>query len=438
MTTESKALRGIFFGQTALKKNKYGEPSRPPKTISVLGAGLMGAGIAQVSAVQGKYDVIVKDKDSKGLFRGVGQIYGNLSGRVKKKAMSSFDRDKIMSNIRGLTDDSPMWKEHMSKTDLLVEAVFEDLGVKHKVIEEMEQILPAHAIIATNTSAIPIGDIAKGSKRPERVVGMHYFSPVDKMPLLEIIPHAGTDTDVLAAAVQVGLKQGKTVISVKDVPGFYINRCLGPFLAEVMALTLSGVDLLTMDKAMTSWGMPVGPITLADEVGVDVANHLQYNLKELGVRMATGSDQNLMQEVVDKGFLGKKTGKGFYLHDGKNKKGPKVVNPEIEKRLKEVVKQPTEKISVEEMQERVSHRLINEAIMCLQDGIIANPVDGDMGMVFGIGFPPFKGGPFRLIDTTGAQKFVDTMNRYQEKHGEQFAPAQLIVDMAKEGKKFHP
>ena len=180
-------------------------------------------------------------------------------------------------------------------TDLLVEAVFEDLGVKHKVIGEMESILPEHAIIATNTSAIPIAEIAKGSKRPERVIGMHYFSPVDKMPLLEIIPHSGTDKDVLAAAMQVGLKQGKTVISVKDVPGFYINRCLGPFLAEVMALVLQGVPLPEMDKAMRTWGMPVGPITLADEVGIDVANHLQYNLKELGVRMASGSDQNLMQ-----------------------------------------------------------------------------------------------------------------------------------------------
>jgi len=387
--------------------------------------------------VQGKYDVILKDKDAKGLYRGVGQIHANLSSRVKKKAMSSFDRDKMMSNIMGLTDDSPSWREHLKRTDLLVEAVFEDLGVKHKVIGEMESILPEHAIIATNTSAIPIAEIAKGSKRPERVIGMHYFSPVDKMPLLEIIPHSGTDKDVLAAAMQVGLKQGKTVISVKDVPGFYINRCLGPFLAEVMALVLQGVPLPEMDKAMRTWGMPVGPITLADEVGIDVANHLQYNLKELGVRMASGSDQNLMQVVVDKGFLGKKTGKGFYLHDAKNKKGPKVVNPEIEAMLKQVVKPPAERIRVEEMQERVSHRLMNEAIMCLQDGIIANAVDGDMGMVFGIGFPPFKGGPFRLIDTTGAQKFVDTMNRYRDIHGEQFAPAQLVVDMAKAGKKFH-
>jgi len=436
---QSKALRGIFFGMTQLKKNKYGDPSFSPKTIAVLGAGLMGAGIAQVSAVQGKYKVIIKDKDAKGLARGQGQIYNNLSSQVKKKKMTSFERDTLMSNVMGLTDASPKWQENLANADILIEAVFEDLKVKHRVIAELEPILKPHAIIATNTSAIPIGEIAKGSSRPSRIVGMHYFSPVDKMPLLELIPHAGTDKDVLAAATQIGLKQGKTVITVKDVPGFYVNRCLGPFLAEVMALTLQGVKFGDMDKAMIAAGMPVGPITLADEVGVDVANHLQYNLKELGIRMYTGSDANLMQQVVDAGFLGKKTGKGFYLHPPGKQKGPKQVNPEVEKVLgKYVDSTKPVNIKTSEIQNRVLGRLINEAAMCLQDGIIASAVDGDMGMVFGIGFFPGHGGPFRYIDNLGAQVFVDRMNAWADAHGEQFRPAQILVDMAKSGKKFHP
>eukprot|EP01097_Dermamoeba_algensis_P003834 TRINITY_DN2603_c0_g1_i1.p1 TRINITY_DN2603_c0_g1~~TRINITY_DN2603_c0_g1_i1.p1 ORF type:complete len:784 (-),score=236.09 TRINITY_DN2603_c0_g1_i1:199-2280(-) len=438
-TPESKALVSIFKGTTHLKKNKFGKPAKDVKTIAVLGAGLMGAGITQVSVAKG-YQVLLKDINHQGLGRGLAQINKNLDGRVKRKAMTAFEKDLTLSRVVPLTDDTPSWKTHFGKADLVVEAVFENLELKHKIIKQMEEIVPSDCIIATNTSALPIHKIAEASKRPENVIGMHYFSPVDKMPLLEIITHDKTSPAVAAAAVEVGLKQGKTVIVVKDVPGFYVNRSLGPYMVETAALVEQGVDLQLLDQAMKEFGFPVGPITLADEVGTDVALHVNAFLsKHLGVRM-TGGKIQLMEDLVNKGFLGKKSGKGFYLYDDKKgKKGSKEVNPEVAAILQNLRNgRAPANISKEEIQNRMAFRFINEAIFCLQDGIISGPVDGDIGAVFGIGFPPFRGGPFHYVDRIGAQKFVDTMHSFRDKYGEQFTPAPLVVDLAKSGKKFHP
>jgi enoyl-CoA hydratase/long-chain 3-hydroxyacyl-CoA dehydrogenase len=210
------------------------------------------------------------------------------------------------ANIVPLSDNSPSWKQHLGQADLVIEAVFEDINLKHSVIKEMEEVLPEQCVFATNTSAIPSEDIAHGSKRPDQLSGMHYFSPVPQMPLLEIIPHKGTSDQTIAAAYNVGVKQGKTCITVKDVPGFYVNRCLGPFLVEVSALARDGASLELLDKSMTNFGMPVGPVTLADEVGIDVSNKVATFLSnaDLGVRM-TGGDISLMGDMVEKGWLGR-------------------------------------------------------------------------------------------------------------------------------------
>jgi len=318
--------------------------------------------------------------------------------------------------------------------------VFEDINVKHKVVQEMEAVTPAHCIFASNTSAIPISEIAKGAKRPERVIGMHYFSPVPMMPLLEIILHEGTAPDVAAAAMEVGTRQGKTCIFVKDVAGFYVNRCLAPFMTEVTALVYDGADLLALDKALKDFGMPVGPITLSDEVGIDVSAHVGAFMQtsDLGDRMLGGRPE-VMKTMLEKGFLGRKTGKGFYLYPKDAKKGAaKQLNPEVVAMLAEIRKtHPAQNISVEDMQMRGISRFVNEAAFCLQDGIIRAPADGDIGAVFGIGFPPFMGGPFRMLDIKGTQQFVDRMYRYRDAHGPQFEPCQLLKDMAASGKKFH-
>lgn len=439
-TAESSALRGLFFGQTASKKNRFGEPAVPVKTIGVLGAGLMGAGIAEVSAVK-DYRVLLKDQNVAGLSRGEQQITKNLDGKLKKKRMTKYKRDAYLANVVGLTEET-QWPVHFGKADLVVEAVFEDLAVKHKVVAEMEKVCPSHCIIASNTSTLPIADIAAKAARPEKIVGMHYFSPVDKMPLLEVIPHKGTAKEVIAAAVDVGIKQGKTVVVVGDVPGFYVNRCLGPTIAETVALVQQGADPMKLNKALTDFGYPVGSITLADEVGIDVAAKVVKNLegeqpKFLGVRME-GGDLGMLHEFVEKGHLGRKANKGFLDYTSKEKVKP--IHPgalEILSKYRASATKDASKLGAPELVDRFLLRFISEAVHCLQDDVIASPRDGDIGAVFGVGFPPFLGGPFMYIDTLGAQAVADKMKALEQEHGAQFAPPQMLLDYASAGKKFH-
>ncbi|KNC86062.1 hypothetical protein SARC_01785 [Sphaeroforma arctica JP610] len=431
-TPEADGLMSIFFGQRACKRipKQFGKVDKPAKNIAVIGAGLMGAGIGEVS--MNRFDVTLKDTSPEGLARGQEQIFKGLNGKTKRKTMTPFERDQKMTAVHTTLD----WK-HFNKADLVIEAVFEDLAVKHSVLKEVEQHIPEHCVFATNTSAIPIGEIAKASKRPERVVGMHYFSPVDKMPLLEIITHEKTLPEVAAIAFDAGNKQGKTCIVVKDVPGFYVNRSLAPYMAETMALAMENVPAERIDSVMKKFGWPMGPISLADNVGIDVAGKVQlYLTQHLGNRMI-GGDPALLGEMIDAKFHGKKTGKGFFLYDKKGKN--QGLNPEIEGLIKKYSagRIDSSGISDEELQMRCVSRFINEAAFCLQDNIILSPTDGDIGAVFGIGFPPFLGGPFRFVDAMGADKFVDMMNGFSDKYGEQFKPAQILVDYAKNGKKFY-
>jgi len=224
-------------------------------------------------------------------------------------------------------------------------------------------------------------------------------------------------------------------VVVKDVPGFYVNRCLGPVLVETTALIKEGVPLETLDKAMKKFGMPVGPITLIDEVGVDVASKVASFLSDadLGVRM-NGGDVSLMTNMVEKGWLGKKSKQGFFTYEGK--KGKKI-GPEVTSYLKEFTGGKVSSMSEADIQDRIASRLVNEAAKCLEDEIVENPVAGDIGLVFGIGFAPFKGGPFRYLDSVGVSSYVDRMNGFADALGEQFEPCQLLKDYAASGKKFH-
>jgi enoyl-CoA hydratase / long-chain 3-hydroxyacyl-CoA dehydrogenase len=356
-TPESEALIGIFDGMTSMKKHAYGEDAAlPVRTVTVLGAGLMGAGIAQVTAEKG-YHVLLKDRNDEAVGRGVSYMQDNWNKKIQRKSMTEYQRNLNSSHVMGITDANPVVHKHLAQTDLIIEAVFENLDLKRQIVAEMEAACPDRTIFATNTSAIPIRDIAANAKRPQNIIGMHYFSPVPSMPLLEIIPHAGTSNSTIATAYEVGAKQGKTCIVVKDVPGFYVNRCLGPYLVEVSALIKDGVPLEELDKAVMAFGMPVGPITLADEVGIDVASHVATFLSkaDLGVRMG-GGDVTLMQNMMEKGWLGKKSGQGFYTY-GKKKGSKKTINSEVQAYVKQFATRDLG-LKEKEIQDRIVSRYV--------------------------------------------------------------------------------
>ena len=266
---------------------------------------------------------------------------------------------------------------------------------------------------------------------------MHYFSPVPKMPLLEIVVTDQTADWVTATCYDVGVRQGKTVIVVKDGPGFYTTRILAPMMGEALNMLDEGADALQVDRVLKKFGFPVGPITLMDEVGIDVGAHIMsgqlmqsFIESRQGVKLSTG-----LKRMYEAGYHGRKNKKGFFKYDAKGKKIRDQLDDQLYSFFGGAARKP---YSDQEITERIALSMVGEAALCLQEGIIANPLDGDVGAVFGLGFPPFRGGPFRYVDTQGAQQIVDTFNRLCQQHGPRFKPPQILVDQAKSGGRFYP
>ena len=430
MTPHAKELIKIFFNMTALKKNPLKELVRSVNRIGILGAGLMGSGIANVSATKG-IEVLLKDVSYEALGQGEKSIWQDLDRKVKKGGLSAFQRDLTFSRINGTITG-----KGLEKADLVIEAVFEDLDLKKKMLTEAEAIIKEDAIFATNTSSLSIATIAEASKRPEQVIGMHYFSPVPKMPLLEIIVTGKTADWVTATALDVGIKQGKTVIVVNDGPGFYTTRILAPLLNEALVLLEEGADIEEIDTAMLDFGYPVGPVALLDEVGIDVGAHVSKVLGPLFAKRGAKSSE-AMEKLAHAGYRGRKNNKGFYLYDypsGKKKK-KKEVNQEI---YPFFGGRDRKKVDKKEIQNRLSLVMINEAAHCLQEGILRSPRDGDIGAVFGLGFPPFLGGPFRYMDNCKIHNILSLLEDLENKHGSRFTPAQILRDNASKNERFYP
>lgn len=435
VSSVARRLIEIFFAQTALRKDSgVSDPSvkaRKVERVEMLGAGLMGAGIAYVT-INGGIPVRLKDKDDASLGRGFKYVADILDEDVKKKRLTRLEKDERLARLSGTVDYSGL-----KSADLVIEAVFEDLEVKHRVVREVETAAKSSAIFASNTSSIPIAKIAAASKHPENVVGMHYFSPVHKMPLLEVIQTKETSPEVVATAVAVGKKQGKTVIVVNDGTGFYTSRILGPLMNEAAYILMEGVTIEAIDEAVTAWGWPVGPITLLDEVGIDVAAHVgPIMLDAFGERMRPPATT---AKLVADGRKGRKNEKGFYLYGAaaKAKGKGKHVDPSIYGVLGLGTPSGKQPVAVEEIQMRCSLQFVNEALHCFGEGILRSPRDGDIGAVFGLGFPPFRGGPFRYVDATGAGEVLRRMEGYEQRFGKRWTPAPVLVEMAKTQKRFY-
>ncbi|HHO75838.1 MAG TPA: fatty acid oxidation complex subunit alpha FadJ [Deltaproteobacteria bacterium] len=435
MDSKSHALRSLFAGMTDLKKNPNQKSARPVGKLAVVGCGLMGHGIASVSAAHCD-TILMKDVSLEAAAAGIKEVGRGLAKQAKSGAITAFERDVRYGKLLPCDDYSLF-----SHTGLVVEAVFEDIGLKRKILAEVEDACDENTIFASNTSALPISHIAKGCKRPENVIGMHYFSPVPKMPLLEIITTDRTAKWVEATALEFGIKQGKTCIVVKDGPGFYTTRILIPLLNEAIKLVEEGADAKEIDRAMKLFGYPVGPITLVDELGIDVAAHVAKGevRKLFEARGLTASDG--YTKLFEHGFKGKKNRKGFYVYDEPArkpllglfaKKNGRPVNTEVY----EILRVGSRHFEDSEIQDRLSLAMINEAVLCLQEGILSSARDGDIGAVFGLGFPPFTGGPFRYVDIIGAHKIVEKMKRLEETAGPLYRPAGLLVETASKGRRF--
>jgi 3-hydroxyacyl-CoA dehydrogenase/enoyl-CoA hydratase/3-hydroxybutyryl-CoA epimerase len=453
MTDVSKQLIFLFFATNELKKDPGVDPAQypdlpvaafeplPVDKIAIIGAGFMGAGIASIAVQHGSL-VRLKDADHARVAKGYAAVREVLKERLTRKQITRVEYSDYMALIGGTVDYSGF-----GNVDLVIEAVFEDLAVKHQVLREAEAAIHPSAIFASNTSTIPISQIAQASTRPERVLGMHFFSPVHKMPLLEVITTSKTYPQVTATAVAYGKKLGKTVIVVNDGPGFYANRILSPYINEAGILLDQGVAVDIIDKALIDFGFPVGPITLIDEVGLDVAT-------KAGKIMADAYPDRMepaksIQAVVAAGRYGRKSKKGFYSYDTEGKKGE--VDPSVYALFLEPGSIPVAKsmapqsaeppvwpeMPAVQIQQRTVLAMLNEAARCLSDGIIRSPRDGDVGAVFGIGFPPFRGGPFRYMDSLGVKIVVQRLEDLNARFPGRYEPADTLLEMARRNQSFY-
>jgi len=430
----AKNLIGLFENMNEMKKPLEGAEARAVKRLGVLGGGFMGGGIAAVSLPL--VPVTVKDISDDVLGRCAASVKSGLDRRVRSRAITPFERDRQMAALQLTTDGNDL-----AGTELIVEAVFEDLELKRRILADTEAVIAPSTIFASNTSALPIAEIAAAARHPERVLGMHYFSPVPKMPLLEIVEAEQTAPWAVATARDIGIKQGKTVIVVKDGPGFYTSRILSPYLGEAMLLVEEGARVDEIDRALKNFGYPVGPMALLDEVGIDVVAHVARNFGELYAHRGLRGGESFGR-LHEAGYAGRKNRRGFYLYEDDGQAGGKKKKKSKRKQVNEDVypvvgDAPRRAFPADQIAQRLCLLMVNEAVYCLDEGVIASPRDGDVGAILGLGFPPFRGGPFTYLDSFGPAAAVATMEKMRDDHGPRFEPAPLLRRLAADGDAFY-
>ena len=424
VSPESRNLVRLFHAMNEAKKGIDGDVGEVGR-LAVLGAGFMGAGVASVSL--GLCPVVVRDLSDEVLGTAARSIDDGLKRQVRSGAIRRVEADRRRSRLFLTTE-----ADDLEGADLVIEAVFEDLDLKRRVLAEVEERVADDAVFASNTSALPIGKIAADARHPERVIGMHYFSPVPKMPLLEIVVAEQTAPWATATAHALGTAQGKTCIVVKDGPGFYTTRILAPYLNEAVLLVEEGARIEDVDRAMRDFGYPVGPLALVDEVGIDVGAHVAQDLGHaFADRGLEGS--GAMPKLYESGLHGRKNGRGFYLYP-KKKKAKKQANRKIYDLLGGKERRSVPAV---EIQDRLALLMVNEAVHCLQEGVISSPRDGDLGAILGLGFPPFRGGPFRYADSVGRGAIASRLEELAEKHGRRFEPASILMETVENPGKFY-
>jgi 3-hydroxyacyl-CoA dehydrogenase/enoyl-CoA hydratase/3-hydroxybutyryl-CoA epimerase len=425
----SRRLVELYYATQAIKKDTgVANPKIKPGEIThlgVLGGGLMGAGIAYVSANRG-VEVRIKERDHEAGAKALAAVWGIVKPQIKRKRYTRNEAEQLLSRISATTDLSGF-----GRSQLVIEAVFEDLELKQRLLKEVEGCTAERCVFASNTSSLPITKIAEAAKRPQQVLGMHFFSPVHKMPLLEVIVTKKTADQATATAVAFGKRLGKQVIVVRDGVGFYTSRILAPYMMEAARILAEGAAVDAIDRALVDFGFPVGPVTLMDEVGIDVGEKVARIMYDAyGERMRP---EQALAAVVADNRMGRKNKRGFYVY-GEEKKKKKQVDETVYDLLPGGGKRRA--IDVEEVQRRVALQMVNEAMHCMGDGILRSPRDGDIGAIFGLGFPPFLGGPFRYVDVRGADQVVDDLKRLADKFGPRFEPAPALVEAASDNRKF--
>ncbi|MFA0085005.1 fatty acid oxidation complex subunit alpha FadB [Vibrio sp. 10N.261.51.F12] len=429
----SNALVGIFLNDQYIKglAKKAAKSGQETQRAAVLGAGIMGGGIAYQSALKG-VPVMMKDIAQASLNLGMEEASKLLNKRLQRGRLDGFKMAGILSSIT-----PSLHYAGIEQSDVIVEAVVENPNIKAAVLTEVEKLVSENTVIASNTSTIPINGLAKSLSRPENFCGMHFFNPVHRMPLVEIIRGEHTSEETINRVVAYAAKMGKSPIVVNDCPGFFVNRVLFPYFGGFSQLVQDGADFIQIDKVMErKFGWPMGPAYLLDVVGIDTAHHAQAVMAEGFPERMAKEKRDSIDVLFEQQRFGQKNGSGFYTYTTDKRGRPKKQPSEEVAGLLESVSQPTQSFDDDTIIQRMMIPMINEVVLCLEQNIIASPQEADMALVYGLGFPPFRGGVFRYLDTIGIANYVEMAKQY-ESLGAMYHVPSTLIEMAASGQSFY-